>query len=206
MKSSLCESVSLNGNGSGRADGRERAIARLQRTTFKRALRTRRPVCLKSTRADTGRRPVAMRLQCLNVQISGAIHDLAAEATWSFAVSQGSFCKPQRRPSVTGREVCTDQLTWVTQWLSLVFQERCGCRLHALFADAASSCPVLSIWAQRSKVMPKRRSVHSAGSPSRTPEPATGTNPDGRTPEELPSEAGKKPAPPPSPAHDRQPR
>lgn len=34
----------------------------------------------------------------------------------------------------------------------------------------------------------QRRSVHSAGSPSRTPQPTKGANPDGRTPAELPSD------------------
>jgi hypothetical protein len=36
--------------------------------------------------------------------------------------------------------------------------------------------------------MTQRRSVHSAGSPAKTPEPTTGANPDGRTPAELPSD------------------
>jgi hypothetical protein len=38
------------------------------------------------------------------------------------------------------------------------------------------------------QAMTQRRSVHSAGSPAKTPEPTTGANPDGRTPAELPSD------------------
>ena len=36
--------------------------------------------------------------------------------------------------------------------------------------------------------MTQRRSVHSAGSPTKTPKPTTGANPDGHTPAELPSD------------------
>jgi hypothetical protein len=39
--------------------------------------------------------------------------------------------------------------------------------------------------------MTQRRGVQSAGSPTKTPEPTTATNPDGRTPVELPSDASK---------------
>jgi len=42
--------------------------------------------------------------------------------------------------------------------------------------------------------MTQRRSVHSAGSPSKTPLPTKGANPDGRTPVELPSEPATKKA------------
>lgn len=41
----------------------------------------------------------------------------------------------------------------------------------------------------------KRRSVDSPGSPSKTAEPKTGMNPDGRTPAELPSDPKAAPAP-----------
>jgi hypothetical protein len=41
--------------------------------------------------------------------------------------------------------------------------------------------------------MTQRRSVHSAGSPSKTPQPTTAANPDGRTPAELPSDPAPKP-------------
>lgn len=36
--------------------------------------------------------------------------------------------------------------------------------------------------------MTQRRSVHSPGSPAKTPQPTKGANPDGRTPVELPSD------------------
>ncbi|MDM0009466.1 hypothetical protein QTI51_32185 [Variovorax sp. J22G73] len=40
--------------------------------------------------------------------------------------------------------------------------------------------------------MTQRRSVHSAGSPTKTPKPTTGANPDGRTPAELPTDPAAK--------------
>ena len=40
--------------------------------------------------------------------------------------------------------------------------------------------------------MTQRRSIHSAGSPTKTPKPTTGANPDGRTPAELPSDSTTK--------------
>ncbi|MET3382573.1 hypothetical protein [Variovorax paradoxus] len=52
----------------------------------------------------------------------------------------------------------------------------------------------LHLCLHRRKAMSQRRSVHSAGSPSKTPEPTTGANPDGRTPAELPSKPAKKKA------------
>jgi len=46
----------------------------------------------------------------------------------------------------------------------------------------------------------QRRGVHSPGSPSKTPEPKTGTNPDGRTPADLPSDPSSTPPPTLTPA------
>jgi hypothetical protein len=49
---------------------------------------------------------------------------------------------------------------------------------------------------------PQRRGVHSPGSPSKTPEPKTGMNPDGRTPADLPSDPAtptRTPSPAPAP-------
>jgi len=39
--------------------------------------------------------------------------------------------------------------------------------------------------------MTQRRSVHSGGSPAKTPQPTKGANPDDRTPVELPSDPAK---------------
>lgn len=46
--------------------------------------------------------------------------------------------------------------------------------------------------------MTQRRSIHSPGSPSKTPEPKKAANPDGRTPVELPGDT-KRPKPDSSP-------
>jgi hypothetical protein len=70
-----------------------------------------------------------------------------------------------------------------------------GPRLKSCSANIQFTQQTETVKAKEADMTTKRRSVDSPGSPSKTAEPKTGMNPDGRTPAELPSDPKAAPAP-----------